>query len=556
MWITLALTWVQDEILAGTRTSTDVLSIISMRTGSELIVDAEPVDWLLFNKLIGFLRTSMPGEPGNYLQAIDLAEKCLMGNMMGSCALALLFFSDGRPSDRKKHFKEVLAGRIGALASRFGRRLAVCNIGFAAPSEEFSTLQAMTDACAAYQCQASFHKPTLTAQLLHSILTGLSSTLTNTKTELIVLGGAKQKTVRDVRRESQFQVTTETAATDQDWWSYPHEGIIVRQEWKGRSRGWSTMQKHIQQDAIGVAMKKQIFGEGAERMVRKFREFDVRRKFVGPWMVAKQSRFVEDENDADHKMFHRSFCSTQLTSEYIAKKFNKRLATIPGVISRTPRIKFLDCQVYLLRDSTLGATGVLVEKMLDVSKYKKWNSNNRYVDGVKGIPDAAPDIPAEDNPKKVTFAALDLGAISEEDEEGEEGEDSESDEEFLKEDTRDLTRATASDRRVGVKFTLADIPQAFSCFSYSQSNRRYLVCDLPGVLDESSDTPCFELTDPVIHYRSSSGRKNRFGRTDQGQKGIESFYKTHKCSDLCKALETTWIETNTETKKRRRDEER
>ena len=225
------------------------------------------------------------------------------------------------------------------------------------------------------------------------------------------------------------------------------------------------MQKHIQQDAIGVAMKKQIFGEGAERMVRKFREFDVRRKFVGPWMVAKQSRFVEHENDADHKMFHRSFCSTQLTSEYIAKKFNKRLATIPGVISRTPRIKFLDCQVYLLRDSKLGATGVLVEKMLDISKYKKWNSNNGYVDGVKGIPDAAPDIPAEDKPKKMTFAALDLGAISEEDEEGEEGEDSESDEEFLKEDTRDLTRATASDRRV--KFTLADIPQAFSCFSYS-----------------------------------------------------------------------------------------
>ena len=93
---------------------------------------------------------------------------------------------------------KVLAVRIGALASRFSRRLTVGNIGFAALSEKFSTLQAMTDACAAYQCQASFHKPTLTAQLLHSILTGLSSTLTNTKTELIVLGGTKQKTVRDV----------------------------------------------------------------------------------------------------------------------------------------------------------------------------------------------------------------------------------------------------------------------------------------------------------------------------------------------------------------------
>ena len=99
VWITLALTWVQDEIFAGTRTSTDVLSLVSMRNDSELIVDAEPVDWLLFNKLIVLLRTSMPGEGDVYSQAIDLAEKCLMRNTMGSCALALLFFSDGRPSD-------------------------------------------------------------------------------------------------------------------------------------------------------------------------------------------------------------------------------------------------------------------------------------------------------------------------------------------------------------------------------------------------------------------------------------------------------------------------
>ena len=91
----------------------------------------------------------------------------------------------------------------------------------------------MTDACAAYQCQANFHKPTLTAQLLHSILTGLSSTLTNTKTDLTAIGGSKQRTVRDVRRESQFQVTEETVVTEQDWWSYSREDIIVRQVWGG-----------------------------------------------------------------------------------------------------------------------------------------------------------------------------------------------------------------------------------------------------------------------------------------------------------------------------------
>jgi len=204
---------------------------------------------------------------------------------------------------------KVLAVRIGALASRFSRRLTVGNIGFAALSEKFSTLQAMTDACAAYQSQASFHRPELTAQSLHSILTGLSSTLTNTKTELTALGGSKQRTVRDVRRESQFQVTEETVVTDQDWWSYTREDITVRQVWGGRRRrGWSTTKQLIHPDADGVAMRNQIFGEGAERIVSKFREFDVTGKFFGPWMVAKQNRFIDDE---DHAKFHRSFCSTQ-----------------------------------------------------------------------------------------------------------------------------------------------------------------------------------------------------------------------------------------------------
>jgi hypothetical protein len=55
-------------------------------------------------------------------------------------------------------------------------------------------------------------------------------------------------------------------------------------------------------------MRNQIFGEGAERIVSKFREFDVTGKFFGPWMVAKQNRFIDDE---DHAKFHRSFCSTQ-----------------------------------------------------------------------------------------------------------------------------------------------------------------------------------------------------------------------------------------------------
>ena len=81
-----------------------------------------------------------------------------------------------------------------------------------------------------------------------------------------------------------------------------------------------------------------------------------------------------------------------------------------------------------------------------------------------------------------------------------------------------------------------EVPQAFSHFTYMWSKREKIVCDLQGVLDTSKKPPVFEFTDPVMHYFSKSGRNYVFGRTDQGQKGIDNFFKTHKCNNVCKAL--------------------
>jgi hypothetical protein len=73
----------------------------------------------------------------------------------------------------------------------------------------------------------------------------------------------------------------------------------------------------------------------------------------------------------------------------------------------------------------------------------------------------------------------------------------------------------------------ADVPQAFSHFSYLYSNRKKLVCDLQGVLTRDADgSSTYELTDPVIHYSSITGRKNVFGRTDRGKVGMHDFFKS------------------------------
>lgn len=84
--------------------------------------------------------------------------------------------------------------------------------------------------------------------------------------------------------------------------------------------------------------------------------------------------------------------------------------------------------------------------------------------------------------------------------------------------------------------------QAFSHFSHRYTRRTMLVCDLQGVLsvDEGSKKEgcegMFELTDPVIHYKSRSGRKQVYGRTDFGMQGMHRFFETHLCNDVCVLL--------------------
>jgi len=66
-------------------------------------------------------------------------------------------------------------------------------------------------------------------------------------------------------------------------------------------------------------------------------------------------------------------------------------------------------------------------------------------------------------------------------------------------------------------------PQAFSHFTFEDSERQLLVCDIQGIGDE--------YTDPQIHSVTES-----FGPADLGLEGIRQFFKTHRCNIICKFL--------------------
>lgn len=67
--------------------------------------------------------------------------------------------------------------------------------------------------------------------------------------------------------------------------------------------------------------------------------------------------------------------------------------------------------------------------------------------------------------------------------------------------------------------------EAFSHFTYHQSRGALVICDFQGVQHGGS----YHVTIPVIHSQNEE-----FGRTDLGAHGINEFFKTHRCNDLCK----------------------
>jgi hypothetical protein len=74
---------------------------------------------------------------------------------------------------------------------------------------------------------------------------------------------------------------------------------------------------------------------------------------------------------------------------------------------------------------------------------------------------------------------------------------------------------------------------AFSHFSYHRSGGQLLVCDLQGRFRHNKYAPKksrFELTDPAI-----CSRRRAYGPTDLAEKGIESFFASHECSEFCQS---------------------
>ena len=72
--------------------------------------------------------------------------------------------------------------------------------------------------------------------------------------------------------------------------------------------------------------------------------------------------------------------------------------------------------------------------------------------------------------------------------------------------------------------------QAFSHWTYNVSGGQLMAVDCQGCFDAARNA--FVLTDPAVHSVSLLA----YGGTNMGKKGFERFFKTHRCNNVCRAL--------------------
>lgn len=90
-----------------------------------------------------------------------------------------------------------------------------------------------------------------------------------------------------------------------------------------------------------------------------------------------------------------------------------------------------------------------------------------------------------------------------------------------------------------------ELPDAFSHWTWQQTKKKCLVCDLQGCKKDDRDipksakkkkgiesTPYYLFTDPAIN----SSDKHAGGIMDLGDAGIETWFYYHKCNSLCKRM--------------------
>ena len=150
-----------------------------------VILDREPVTWLLYNRLVelGEWKHLRPNGRINFLPALTEAEEMLSSLVHDDLALSLFFFAVDKPSDKCP--TERFDRKAASIASKFNGRISASFIGMT-NSEEMDDTVLRSMAKTAQECgaEARFSMPPKDTRAFSGSTSSLASSLTMTKMNL------------------------------------------------------------------------------------------------------------------------------------------------------------------------------------------------------------------------------------------------------------------------------------------------------------------------------------------------------------------------------------
>ena len=484
-------------------------------------------DWLARNR--------RPLGHGNYSPALTVLAHLLdLPAHVPFSSVNVLFFSDGRPSDKGTSVNERLSQMtMQACAPSLSRlhtsHFKLHTVGLGTVGDH-AVLKAMADILPGGCGQ--FHLSELSLGRLKSTITAFSASVTQTRLTSTVGVGGSERRLRPVQWDAQAR----------EWLTY--KGVVRLHAPPSFETAWER-----ESEVLTLLVSRCAFDGGGERNV-------FHAQFEGSsfdW-VAKESKHIDPGGFDAEVEFHKRSLVTQSTCAAWAGEFNQEIDRLGlGTGFGIPAVEVNRC--YLV---VVDARPLFVEPKLK-GKFHKWSEYtisspphrplwlsrldcheprhmHMHVPAVRACLLATarlahPETATADSNHGVVHRC-----------------------ELVAHENAQIAAdyAVAVDVAEENDVPTADaVPQCFTHWTYEASRRTRMVCDLQGFFTGGR----FVLVDPVIHsdghvqqqqrgqHCSPCGEQHRvggtFGRTDRGAKGMTDFLASHECNALCRALKLT-----------------
>lgn len=491
---TLATELIGRQVHSKRSKPTDLVSLIEFDdTSARAIFTREPCSWVLHNKLLArrevgkrfpsrrhFPHNEAVKSESSYVRAVR-AVCSLLECSLEDCPIALIMITDSEPNCLSGS-RRTLCEEISTLSAKYDQNLSLSTVGIGSEVSSFATLRAMVDVCnrtpGLARADFVFRRSTVQNQVDEDE-TSVSSSLTD---------DTVQQERDPISNNDVRHFASERKRELEGKWQYfavschrMYDPSISALSRYSCAPPGAAGDEFVLKDMLlcqdcdpgYLALNTLTFGSGAERVAFRCSMASTKSKeyFALDPMIAKETRLTS--RLAEGTQFHKKFCATQSLAAFLADEFNNLVRKQPFFNPfTTPIVTFIPCSVLELKDSSspTGVRSFLVEKMLDTERFRWTKWSDESGKVIQETDNTAPS-------------------------------------EYL---------------------------HAFSHFTHVYTGRKLVVCELKGVYNTDSWPPTFELTSPVIHYRSLIGRKNVYGCTDEGKLGFKRFVEFHQCSRLCR----------------------